>query len=51
MLRHWSQFVPNMSAGIRGHEALLHHHQLCILQFNILLLGIVVLFLGRVGGC
>ena len=22
MLRHWSQFVPNMSADIRGHEAL-----------------------------
>ena len=26
MLRHWSQFVPNMSADIRGHEALLHQH-------------------------
>ena len=26
MLRHWSQFVPNMSFDIRGHEAL-HHHQ------------------------
>ena len=26
MLRHWSQFVPNMSADIRGHEALYHHH-------------------------
>ena len=26
MLRHWSQFVPNMSADIRGHEALHHHH-------------------------
>ena len=26
MLRHWSQFVPNMSTDIRGHEAL-HHHQ------------------------
>ena len=25
MLRHWSQFVPNMSANIRGHEA--RHHQ------------------------
>ena len=23
--RHWSQFVPNMSTDIRGHEAL-HHH-------------------------
>ena len=22
MLRHWSQFVPNMSTDIRGHEAL-----------------------------
>ena len=21
-----SQFVPNMSTDIRGHEALLHHH-------------------------
>ena len=21
---HWSQFVPNMSTDIRGHEALLH---------------------------
>ena len=26
MIRHWSQFVPNMSTDIRGHEAL-HHHQ------------------------
>ena len=26
VLRHWSQFVPNMSTDIRGHEALLHHH-------------------------
>ena len=26
MLRHWSQFVPNMPADIREHEAL-HHHQ------------------------
>ena len=26
MLRHWSQFVLNMSTDIRGHEALLHHH-------------------------
>ena len=26
VLRHWSQFVPNMSADIRGHKALLHHH-------------------------
>ena len=26
MLRHWSQFVPNMSTDIRGHEALQHHH-------------------------
>ena len=26
MLRHWSQFVSNMSTGIRGHETL-HHHQ------------------------
>ena len=26
MLRHWSQFVPNMSTDIRGHEAL-HHHR------------------------
>ena len=25
MLWHWSQFVLNMSANIRGHEALLHH--------------------------
>ena len=29
MLTHWSQFVPNMSADIRGHEAL-HHHLLSI---------------------
>ena len=27
MLRHWSQFVPNISTDIRGHEALHHHHQ------------------------
>ena len=26
MLRHWSQFVPNMSTDIQGHEALHHHH-------------------------
>ena len=27
MLRHWSQFVPEMSTDIRGHQALHHHHQ------------------------
>ena len=27
MLRHWSQFVPDMSTDIRGHEALHHHRQ------------------------
>ena len=27
MLRHWSQFVPDMSADIRGHEALRHQQQ------------------------
>ena len=27
MRMHWSQFVPNMSTDIRGHEAPLHHHQ------------------------
>ena len=27
MLRHWSQFVLNMSTDIRGHETLLHHYQ------------------------
>ena len=26
MFRHWSQFVPNMSTDIRGHDALHHHH-------------------------
>ena len=26
MLRHWPQFVPDMSTDIRGHEALHHHH-------------------------
>jgi len=26
ILRHWSQFVHNMSTDIRGHEALHHHH-------------------------
>ena len=26
MLRHWSQFVPNMSTDVRGHEDLHHHH-------------------------
>ena len=26
MLRHWSQFFPNMSTDIRWHEALHHHH-------------------------
>ena len=29
MLRHWSQFVPNMSTDIRRHEALHHHHLPC----------------------
>ena len=24
--QHWSQFAPNMSTYIRGHEALHHHH-------------------------
>ena len=28
MLRHWSQFVPNMSTDIPGHEALHHQHEL-----------------------
>ena len=28
VLRHWAQFVPNMSTDIRGHEALHQHHQL-----------------------
>ena len=28
-LRHWSQFVPNMSTDIRRHEAL-HHHDLAV---------------------
>ena len=26
MLRHWSQFVPEMTTDIRGHQALHHHH-------------------------
>ena len=26
VLRHWSQFVPNMSTDLQGHEALLHQH-------------------------
>ena len=26
VLRHWSQFVLNMSTDIWGHEVLLHHH-------------------------
>ena len=26
MLRHWSQFLLNMSTDTRGHEALHHHH-------------------------
>ena len=29
MLRHWSQFVPNMSTDIRGHEALHHYRCRC----------------------
>ena len=33
VLRHWSQFVPNMSTDIRGHEALHHHHHLWIRSF------------------
>ena len=28
MPTHWSQFVPNMSTDIRGHEALHHHQQM-----------------------
>ena len=27
MLTHWPQIVPNMSADIPGHEALLYLHQ------------------------
>ena len=30
MLRHWSQFVPNMSTDIQGHEALHHHPMLAV---------------------
>ena len=26
MHTHWSQFVPNMTTDIRGHEALHYHH-------------------------
>jgi len=26
-VRQWSQFVPNLSSDIRGHEALHHHHR------------------------
>ena len=26
--KHWSQFVPNMSTDIRGHEALQHHQHI-----------------------
>ena len=35
MLRHWSQFVPNMSTDIRGHEALLHHQSITELKVAI----------------
>ena len=34
MLRHWSQFVPNMSTDIRGHWALHHHHHHWSLALN-----------------
>ena len=33
MLRHWLQFVPNMSADIRQHEALHHHHQRLVVEW------------------
>ena len=33
---HWSQFVPNMSTDVQGHEACLHHHHLhhLVLRFS-----------------
>ena len=31
MHTHWSQFVPNMSSDIQGHEALHHHRHDCLL--------------------
>ena len=34
VLRHWSQFVPNMSANIRGQEALHHHHDIFVMASN-----------------
>ena len=39
MLRHWSQFVPNMSTDIRGHEALQHHQQSELSVTNVMLLS------------
>ena len=49
MLRHWSQFVPNMSTDIRGHEAL--HHQKCAIN-NLVVGGggAVVVVVGGGGG-
>ena len=32
ILRHWSQFVSNMSTDIREHEVL-HHHHVCALSW------------------
>ena len=34
MLTHWSQFVPNMSTDIRGHEALHDHRAGCGVQWK-----------------
>ena len=34
MLKHWSQFIPNMSTAIRGHEALHHQQQTRPLNLN-----------------
>ena len=35
VLRHWSQFVPNMSTDIRRHEPLLHHHQFYFFPWSV----------------
>ena len=40
MLRHWSQFVPNMSTDIRGHEALHHPHLDIRTKHNMRIFGI-----------
>ena len=45
VLRHWSQFVLNVSTDIRGHEAL-HHHLLPMALLDCIAVGTAIAWCG-----